>query len=176
MRALLTGGSGFIGAYVLRALVERARDVRVLALPETVAQIRCRDAVEIVTGSLTDPATLTAAVRGAGVVVHVGGCNLGSALPDLMAVNVGGTAHLLRASADAGIRRFVYVSSAAVYDRAHFLPAFWPIDEQFPLAPHGVPALRHYGQSKMEAERLVRTFGGPGFEYVIVRPTVTYGS
>ena len=175
VRALLTGGSGFIGAYVLRALVDRVSEVRVLALPETVEQVPCRDTVEIVPGSLTDPASLTAAVRGADVVVHVGGCNLGGALRDLIAINVGGTGHLLRASADAGVRRFVYVSSAAVYDRAHFLPALWPIDEQFPIAAHGVPALRHYGQSKMEAERLVRAFAGRHLEYVIVRPTVTYG-
>jgi nucleoside-diphosphate-sugar epimerase len=108
-------------------------------------------------------------------IVHVGGCILGSALADLVAVNIRGTGHLLRAAADASIQRFLYVSSAAVYDRSHFLPALWPIDESFPLAAHGIPALRQYGQSKMEAEKLVRQYADDGFEYVIVRPTVTYG-
>jgi len=175
LRALLTGGSGFIGAYVLRKLVGWAGHVRVLALPDTVDRVPCRDVVQVVGGSLTDPASLRAAVRGMDVVVHVGGCNLGSALPDLVAVNIRGTGHLLKAAAAVSIRRFVYVSSAAVYDRSHFLPALWPIDESFPLAAHGVPALRQYGQSKMEAEKLVRQYADDGFEYVIVRPTVTYG-
>jgi nucleoside-diphosphate-sugar epimerase len=101
---------------------------------------------------------------GADVVLHAA-----AALPIrgsrqvIMSVNVEGTATLLAAAREAGVRRFVYVSSTAVYG----IPRIHPIPEDFPL--HGVGP---YGESKIACEELVRS---SPLETVIVRPKTFLG-
>jgi nucleoside-diphosphate-sugar epimerase len=106
-------------------------------------------------------------VSGADVVVHAA-----AALPIqtsgavIRAVNVDGTATVLAAAAEAGVRRVVLISSTAVYG----VPVKHPIVEDDPLV--GVGA---YGESKIEAERVAAGFGLRGLETVIVRPKTFLG-
>ncbi|HEY7048047.1 MAG TPA: NAD-dependent epimerase/dehydratase family protein [Jatrophihabitantaceae bacterium] len=105
MRVLLTGGAGFIGGHVHKALVARGHDVRVL---------------DLVTGSdVRDPGAVDVAVSGADAVCHLAAkVGLGvdvQDLPDYASHNDHGTAVLLAAMARAGVRRLVLASSMVVY-------------------------------------------------------------
>ncbi|MDQ4098519.1 MAG: SDR family NAD(P)-dependent oxidoreductase, partial [Actinomycetota bacterium] len=159
---LVTGGSGFIGQYLVRALVAEGHHVRALARSdEAAAKASAAGAQELARGDLADPESLKAAAAGCDLVYHLAGTYRGSAA-ELQSSHVAGTARLLR-SVEAG-SRFVLVSSTSVYgwDQP------WPADETMP--PHPESA---YGSAKLAAERLVlaRT-KGPS---VVVRPTITYG-
>ena len=122
MKALVTGGGGFIGSNVVRALLERGDDVRVLDNFSTGQASQPRRPRERRRGRRGRPPRyerVHAAVRGAEVVFHQG------ALPSVprsvqdplttTAVNVEGTLNVLLAARDEGVRRIVYASSSSVY-------------------------------------------------------------
>jgi nucleoside-diphosphate-sugar epimerase len=94
------------------------------------------------------------------VLVHAA-----AALPiraaDIRAINVDGTATVLAAAAEAGVRRVVFISSGVVYG----LPREPPAREDTPAAP-----IEPYGVSKVEAENVCRAFGDRGLEVVVLRP------
>lgn len=173
VKVCLTGATGFIGRYVLERLLADGDEVVVLALPETREQVPHRDRVEVVAGTLEDADALAEATGGAEVVYHLAALLPGSEPGDLFRVNVDGTENLLRASPE-GVR-FVFTSSAAVYRPAPW-PFMWPITEDHPQAAYANEGLRSYGQSKIDAEqRILRAHDERGLEYVILRPTATYG-
>jgi nucleoside-diphosphate-sugar epimerase len=177
VRVLLTGATGFIGSHVLETLLERGDTVRVLALPETLKQLRQRDGLTVVTGSLADPEAVSEATRGARVVYHLGGLIPGThaRAEDFQRVNVSGTKHLLAASVAHRVRRFVFASSTSVYG---WSPArAWPINEEFPRRAHGMNGLKQYAQSKIDAENLVlRYHREHHLEHVTLRASSTYGA
>ena len=110
MDALVTGGTGFIGANLVRELRADGTDVRVLARPggDRRALEGCQ--VEVVEGDLLDPPSLRSAVRGARHVYHVA-ADYRLWAPDLGVLyraNVDGTRHLLDAALEAGAERIVY--------------------------------------------------------------------
>ena len=113
MTALVTGGTGFVGANVVRELLRDGREVRVLARPGGDRRALAGLAVEIAEGDLLDAASLGRAVRGIGTVFHVAAdYRLWAPDPNaLYRANVDGTRALLRACADAGVARVVYTST-----------------------------------------------------------------
>ena len=123
--------------------------------------------VEELRGDIRSIRDVRRLVEGAGVLVHAA-----AALPiqasreSIRSVNVGGTATLLAAAAEAGVRRHVLVSSTAVYG----VPKVHPIYEDAPLVGVG-----WYGESKIEAEDVTRDFGRRGLEFTIVRPKTFVG-
>jgi nucleoside-diphosphate-sugar epimerase len=176
MRVLLTGATGFVGSHVLNRLVTRGDHVRVLALPETVEQVRHRDCVSIVAGTLADSAVLAKAARRVEVVYHLGGLRPGYPPQETMRVNVEGTEKLLHACVIGQVRRIVFTSSASVYDGSSW-PLIRPITEDFPLRTNSSGIVGHYAQSKIAAESAIRRFQRQqGPEYVILRSPVIYGS
>jgi nucleoside-diphosphate-sugar epimerase len=176
MKVLLTGATGFIGSDVLDRLVKRGDSVRVLALPETVPQLRHRDSVHLIVGGFTDRELLAKATRGVEVVYHLGGLRPGYPPRELMSVNVEGTRNLLQAAVRARVRRLVFSSSTSVYDESS-RPYMRPIAEEFPLRSSSDGVIGDYAQSKIEAENLIRRFHRQhGLEYVILRAPVVYGS
>lgn len=149
-RVLVTGGAGFIGSHLVRALVQRGFAVRVLdnlssghldnlvdVLPE----------VEFLEGDIRNQDQVAAAVQGVAVVYHqaaIASVPLSMERPDLVhAVNTGGTLTVLEASRQAGVRRLVYAASSAVYGNAPQLPKRedMPSDPQSPYA-----ASKHAGE------------------------------
>ena len=152
MRVLLTGATGFIGAHVLAHLIEERCSVTALVVPETLSQLPHHDDVKVVLGGLDDRRTLAQATRDVDVVLHLAGKVSGESARDMIEVNVRGTGNLLAACAGTGVRRFVFVSSAAVYSPPLFSAQF-PITEFSPLGPMGSVMFRTYGESKIEAER-----------------------
>jgi UDP-glucose 4-epimerase len=176
MRVLLTGATGFVGSHVLDRLVARGDQVRVLALPETVEQLRHRDGVSIVAGSLADRDLLAGAARGVEVVYHLGGLLPGHPPEEIRIVNTLGTENLLYGCVRGRVRRLVFSSSASVYDESSW-PLTGPITEQSPLRADGHGPIGPYAQSKIEAEKLIRrVHRRDGLEYVILRAPVVYGS
>ncbi len=166
MRWAISGGAGFLGLHLARRLLADRHDVRTLDLaPLDDAQLE--EHVEELRGDVRSPRDARALVLGADVLVHAA-----AALPiqvsreAIRSVNVGGTATVLAAAAEAGVGRVVLVSSTSVYG----VPKVHPIHEDDPL--EGVGA---YGESKIEAEELTRDFGRRGLEFTIVRPKTFVG-
>jgi len=172
-RVLVTGGGGFIGSNLVRALLERGDDVRVLDNFATGnrANLAGLD-IEIVEGELRSYERVHAAVRGVEVVHHLGA--LGSVPRSVQdplttsAVNVEGTLNVLLAARDEGVRRVVFASSSSVYGSSAELPARedGPVD---PISPYGV--------AKLAAERYCVSFSRvyDAFETVVLRYFNVFG-
>jgi nucleoside-diphosphate-sugar epimerase len=166
MRWAITGGAGFLGLHLARRLLADGHEVRTLDLaPLDDAQLE-RDAEEI-RGDVRDPADAARLVAGSDVLVHAA-----AALPiqasreSIRSVNVDGAAVTLAAALEAGVKRAVLISSTAVYG----VPKHHPIAEDAPLVGVG-----HYGESKIEAERVAEDAGRRGLEVVILRPKTFIG-
>jgi UDP-glucose 4-epimerase len=154
MRALVTGGGGFIGSNLVRGLLERGDEVRVLdnfstGRRENLAGL----GVEVVEGELRSYERVHNAIRGTEVVFHLGA--LGSVPRSVQdpltssAVNVEGTLNVLLAARDEGVRRVVYSSSSSVYGSSGELPR----TERMPADP-----ISPYGVAKLAAERYCVSF------------------
>ena len=165
MNVFVTGATGFVGAHLVKALL--ARGDRVAALvrrPALAAQLGWGPEVRLVRGDLSVEAALRDGSAGADVVFHVAGQIAARNAAEFMVCNRDGTANVLEAARDGGVRRVVFVSSLAV---AGPTTPGHPIDETRPPAP-----VTDYGRSKLAAEVLVRAMP---FEWTIVRPPVVYG-
>jgi NADH dehydrogenase len=155
---LVTGASGFVGSHMVPVLVDAGH--RVLALvrdDDGAAEVNRRlaptqrEAVETRVGDVTKPQTLPAALAGADAVLHLvavardwdGGATL-------RLVNTEGTRNILRATMDAGVRRYVHLGALGVVDD---------------------PDL-HYGSSKVRGMALVRE---SGLEWTILSPSLLFG-
>ena len=174
MRALVTGGSGFIGSNLVRALLARGDDVRVLDNFSTGSRANLAGLehdVQLVEGDLRSYERVHAAVRGAEVVFHQG------ALPSVprsvqdplttTAVNIEGTLNVLLAARDEGVRRIVNASSSSVYGNTGSLPR---VETQAPdpISPYAV--------AKLAAERFCTSFSRVyGMEIVSLRYFNVFG-
>ena len=149
MKALVTGGAGFIGSNLAHALLARGHDVRLLDNFSTGhrANIELLDA-EVVEGDLRSYERVAAAVGGVEVVFHQGALpSVPRSIQDPLtstAVNVEGTLNVILAARDAGVRRVVFASSSSVYGDAPGMPR----RESQPLSP-----LAPYAVSKLAAEQ-----------------------
>jgi nucleoside-diphosphate-sugar epimerase len=171
-RALVTGGTGMLGSYIVRQLRAAGCEVRALARdPARAGWLRGLGA-EIVRGDLGEPDGLIAAAAGCDVVFHAAAA-IGpeSAWEPFRTSNVEGTAAVVRAAADAGAR-LLHVSSTAVYGAQRYEMA--PVSESAPLPD--LPESDAYGRSKQEAERLVLRAHERGELWAtVIRPPVMYG-
>lgn len=150
---LVTGGAGFIGSHLVRALVRQGERVRVLDNCKLDSQWRVADVraeVEWVDGDIRDIECVRAACRGVEVVLHqaaVASVPQSIARPVLThTVNVDGTLNVLLAARAHGVRRVVFASSSAVYGNH---PAS-PKTETLPTRP-----LSPYGAQKLAAEAYI---------------------
>ena len=172
MATLVTGGTGFIGAHLVRALLARGDRVRCLARPGSRLDNLEGLPVEVVVGDLCDAASLGAAVAGCEVLYHCAAdYRLYARDPrELYAVNVEGTRCLLRAAADAGVETVVYTSSVGALGLE---PDGQPATETTPVALERM--IGHYKRSKFLGERVAEEFAREGLRVVIVNPSTPVG-
>ncbi len=164
MKVFVTGGTGFVGAHLVRALLERGDEVRCLARNPAKAEALGWRQVRLVRGDLDHAPALRDGCAGADVVYHVAGRISARNVTEFMRANRDGTARVLAAAAAEPPGRFVHVSSLAVGGPN---PRGQPIDETRPPAP-----VSDYGRSKLAAELLVQAVP---FPWTIVRPPTVYG-
>jgi len=160
MRVLVTGGSGFLGINMIRHLraqgVEQIRSIDFVPFdyPE-------RGQVDAILGDIRDKAAVVRAMEGVDWVVHTA-----AALPlykkeDILSTDIDGTRNLLQAARDAGVKRFVHVSSTAVYG----IPDHHPLKETDRLIGVGP-----YGEAKIRAEEECVAVRRKGLCVPIIRP------
>ncbi len=169
-RMLVTGGTGFIGSFVVERLLEEGADVVVFdATPQPANLGELVRRVKIVEGDVRDVDAVARAVEGAAGVFHMAVLPLGPTIaePRLgLEVNVVGTYNVLEAAQKAGVRKVVFSSASSVYGDTDDT-----MDESHPLG-----ARTMYGASKIAGEYLLRAFADrDGLDYVTLRYMNVYG-
>ncbi|HEY7375284.1 MAG TPA: SDR family oxidoreductase [Polyangia bacterium] len=172
---LVTGGAGFIGSAIARALLARGDKVRVLdnffsGKRENLAEV-ARD-VELIEGDVRDPAAVARACAGVEVVFHEAAIpSVPRSLADPLAsndANVTGTLNLLHEAKRAGVRRVVYAASSSAYGDTPTLPKVETM-RPAPLSPYAV--------SKLTGELYCAVFAGAyGLETVALRYFNVFGA
>lgn len=142
----ITGGTGFVGKTLIRLARSQGHRVRALTRSQQTAQ----EGVEWIAGALDSPESLRTLVGGSDAVIHVAGVVNAPDRAGFEAGNVSGTLAMIEATRDAGVRRFVHVSSLSARK----------------------PELSVYGWSKAKAESLVQA---SGLDWTIVRPPWIFG-
>lgn len=173
VKALVTGGTGFVGSHVARALVEAGHEVRILHRKTSKLDALKGLTYESAIGDVLEADAVRAACAGCEWVFHV------AAVADywqadqsrMFAINVEGTRRVLRAAREAGVPRVIFTSSAAAVGfRTDRQPASEHLD--FTLRPHEFP----YGYSKLKAEEVARhAVRAHGQDVVTVNPVIVLG-
>lgn len=168
MRALVTGGGGFLGRYIVHQLLDRGYAVRSLgrrAQPDLEAL-----GVEVHCGDLADSAVVEAAVAGVDAVFHVAAkAGVWGSWSEYFAANVTGTVNVVAACQRHGVRRLVYTSTpSVVFNRCHFR------GEGNEL-PYGKNWLCHYAHTKAIAEQAALAANRDGLSVVALRPHLIFG-
>jgi len=169
MRVLVAGGAGYIGSHTARELLDRGIEVTIFDDFSTGRRelVPGGEAVEIVEGDLMDKEAVRAAFRKRrfDAVLHFASLiQVGESYRDpakYYTHNLDTSLNLLDAMREAGVRNFIFSSSAAVYG----VPAVVPIPEDHPLKP-----INPYGQTKLFVERILEDYGRAyGLRYVSLR-------
>jgi nucleoside-diphosphate-sugar epimerase len=169
MNVFISGGSGFVGAHLVRRLLDRGH--RVTSLDKSPGlfddELRSKGAT-LLAGSVTELDDVVRAMTGAELVYH-----LASPFGDILQpdsaywdIEVNGTRNVLQAAKRLGVRRVVHCSTQGV----HGIITRPPGNEDSPIAPRD-----YYCYSKAEGEKVCREFMANGMDIVIVRPTSVYG-
>lgn len=169
MRALVTGGTGFTGSHLVRRLLERGAEVRVLdAVPGLFHDELARLGAAVSLGSVTDAALVDRLVAGTDLVFHLAAAFRQINLPkrEYWTVNVQGTRHVAEACLRHGVRRLVYCSTQGVHGHIGEVPGH----EGSPITPAD-----YYQQTKYEGEQAVWEVARQGLPACVIRPMAIYG-
>lgn len=162
---LVTGGAGFVGSWLVRALLDKGEAVRVLDLPHAAWSHLPTSHIQMIPGDIRERAAVAEALRGCRAVCHLAG------LPQLWAkprgrfaqVNFHGSVNVLDEAVRAGCARIIHVSSATI----------WPGDEDRICAWANV--VGPYSRSKWRAEAHARRLAASGAPVIVVSPTLPIG-
>jgi len=168
MKALVTGATGLVGRHLTEKLIARKDQVRALIRAISKKGHLQNLGVELVFGDLNDLRALREAAQGADVIFHCAAkVSLQGDHKEIFTTNIEGTKNMLDAAVAAGVQRFVFVSSVAVYGDSNSKL----ISEDHPQVPNGP-----YSASKIEGEKLVLKYHREyDLKFSIVRPCVIYG-
>jgi nucleoside-diphosphate-sugar epimerase len=165
--SLVTGAGGFVGAHLVRALHARGDTVRA-------TDVRSRDdlPVPMTVADITDARSITPLLEGVDVVFHNASLvqTARAGAERVWAVNLGGTKTMLEAARPAGVKRFVYVSSASVVYQGR------DVENGDESLPYAATSQAPYADSKIAAEKEVLAANDPrGLLTSSIRPHVIYG-
>ncbi len=156
MRALVTGGAGFIGSHVVRELLHRGHEVVVLDNLSTGFVENLEDIqgpVQFIQGDVQNPDVVRSAMAGCAVVFHLAASvgNQRSIVDPIhdASVNLIGSLHVLNAARQSNVEKVVIASSAGIFGE----PVRLPVDEEHPKDP-GSP----YGVTKLAAEHMAMVY------------------
>ncbi len=160
MKVLVTGGSGFLGINLIRYLIKngfddiRSLDIEEFTYPE-------RDRVDALTGDIRERESIAKAMADVEIVIHTA-----AALPlykkeDIYSTDVEGTKNLLKEAERRGVKRFIHISSTAVYG----IPDHHPLRENDRLEGVG-----DYGKAKIMAEEVCLRYREKGLCVPVLRP------
>lgn len=176
MRIAITGGTGFVGRYIVNELTATGHTCRCWHRPTSDrGGFTHREQIEWVAGDLEESASCVELVRDCEAVVHAALDRPGNSfrggegnLIDFAERNILGTLRLIEAARAAGVLRFVLISTCAVHER---ILDDRPLDESHPLWPTS-----HYGAHKAALEAFVHSYGlGDAFPICALRPCGVYG-
>ncbi len=163
---LITGGAGFLGIYLSRFMLKKGLKVVCLDI-ESITANDVKKKVQFVEADIRDKRKLVSAFKGVDYVVHAA-----AALPivherkTIFNININGTNNVLEAALANKVKRVVFISSTAVYG----VPKHLPETETDNIDPIG-----HYGESKVEGEKLCKKFANRGLSVNIIRPKTFLG-
>lgn len=173
MRILITGASGFIGSFIVEEALAKGMETWAAVRKSSSRQYLQDDRIHLIELNLSDKETLKQRLSGHSFdyVVHAAGATKCLREQDFFTINTEGTRHLVEAllELDMPLKKFVYLSSLSVYGAIKEGQPYEEITEQDTPRPNTA-----YGQSKLEAERLLESYGTK-LPYVILRPTGVYG-
>jgi len=172
MKSFVTGGTGFVGAHVVRKLVERGDEVVALVRATSNLALLHKLPIETAVGDLRDQKSLVEPMQGVDEVYHVAAdYRLWSRHPEEMyASNVDGTRNVLQAAEEARVPKVVYTSTVGCLG----LPKDGsPGDEDTPVTRDEL--VGHYKKSKYDAEQVALEYAARGLPVVIVNPSTPVG-
>ena len=168
MKALVTGGGGFLGQAIVRGLLKQGAEVR--SFSRHAHHGLHALGVEQLRGDLVDPAAVCAAVQGCAVVFHVAAKpGIWGDYEDYHRPNVTGTQNVIAACRRHGVRRLVYTSSPSVVFDGRDMAG---VDES---VPYPARYQAHYPRTKALAEQLVRSANDAQLATVSLRPHLIWG-
>lgn len=173
MKVLVTGANGFLAANVVRELIRRGIPVR--ALVRAGADLRALEGIrpELVYGRFTDPETALQALEGCDAVIHAAAdtSQQHTSVEPYRKVNIEGTRTLLDAACRAGVRWFIFVSTAnTIGHGTRENPGHEGLPARFPFTESG------YARSKAAAQDLVLSYARSGkLQALSVNPTFMLG-
>jgi len=169
VKCLVTGATGFTGSHLCERLSKEGNSVRGLVRNLDRCQTLRNWGIEVVQGDLCDPLSLGAALKGIAVVYHIAAIFRKECQDPRMfwTTNAEGTKHLLEASIQNGVRRFVHCSTVGVHGHISVPPA----TEDTPYKPGDL-----YQETKLAGEKIAQRFMEEGkIAVTIFRPTGIYG-
>ena len=175
MKIAVTGATGFIGRYIVDQLADANHELKCWYRPTSDLMGLEQLEIQWVEGSLSDKQSMGILVGDCDAVVHAALWRPGKSfrggegnVAQFAAVNIIGTLNLIQAAIDAGVPRFIFISTCAVHEK---ILDDRPLDEAHPLW-----ATSHYGAHKAAIEKFVHSYGlGQGYNICALRPTGVYG-
>jgi nucleoside-diphosphate-sugar epimerase len=173
-KVLVTGGGGYVGAILVPQLLRKGYEVNVIDLflfgEEVLASVADHENLQLFKADIRDVEAVTEAVEGCDAVIHLACISNDPSFeldPELgKSINFDAFEPIVKASKDAGVRRFIYASSSSVYGVSDSPN----VDEEHPLNP-----ITDYSRFKADCERVLEEYQDPDFVTVIVRPATVCG-